>query len=93
MPCRPGSVSRRRRTYLDGVVGEVEEPEAHDVDGGGGPPGAGERAAVLLGVAEVAADVRREADHQHLAGAPTSQSVVSQLPKKKRRDMIAPGGR
>jgi hypothetical protein len=63
--------------YLDGVVGEVEEPEAHDVDGGGGPPGAGERAAVLLGVAEVAPDVRREADHQHLAGAPTtSQSVT-----------------
>jgi hypothetical protein len=36
--------------YLDGVVGEVEEPEADNVDGGGVPAGAGERAAMLRGV-------------------------------------------
>lgn len=62
-------------TYLDGVVGEVEEPEADDVDGGGGPARSGERAAVLFGVAEVAPDVRREANHEHLDGPPASHQL------------------
>lgn len=62
-------------TYLDGVVGEVEEPESDDVDGGGGPARAGERAAVFFGVAEVSPDVRREANHEHLDGAPASHQL------------------
>ena len=80
-----GEVGHHRASRsLDGVVGKVEEPEADNVDGGGVPAGAGERAAVLLGVTHAPPDVRREPDNNHLA-LPEHQHPSSSVKNKQTR--------